>query len=44
MEDNGWHTMRVVVNAPKVTVSIDGIEYINAELNGHLHFRRLWDL
>ena len=38
MEDNGWHTMRVVVNAPRVTVSIDGIDYINAELNGHFAF------
>ena len=38
MEDNGWHSMRVVVNAPRVVVSIDGVEYINTELSGHFAF------
>ena len=38
MEDNGWHDMKVVVNAPRVTVTIDGVDYIDAELGGHFAF------
>ena len=30
MEDNGWHDMKVVVNAPRVTVTIDGVDFIDA--------------
>jgi hypothetical protein len=38
MEDTGWHTMSVVVAAPRVTVSIDEIVYIDQELSGHFDF------
>jgi hypothetical protein len=34
MEDTGWHTMKVDVVAPHVTVEIDGVVYIDADLNG----------
>ncbi|MFT4624081.1 MAG: hypothetical protein ACI8PZ_002740 [Myxococcota bacterium] len=38
MEDTGWHTMRVVVSAPRVVVEIDGITYIDQDLAGHFAF------
>ena len=38
MEDALWHAMSVVVDAPAVTVSIDGIPYIETELEGFSPF------
>ncbi len=38
MEDTGWHQMSVVVNAPSITVSIDGTTYIDADLDGFTPF------
>jgi hypothetical protein len=38
MEDTGWHTMKVDVAAPHVTVSIDGTTYIDDDLNGKFNF------
>jgi hypothetical protein len=32
MEDNGWHAMEVEVAAPRVTVSIDGVIYIDEDI------------
>ena len=34
MEDNGWHTMRVVVDAPHVLAEIDGVPYIDQNITG----------
>ena len=38
MEDTGWHQMSVQVVAPHVTVSIDGVAYIDADLSGNFAF------
>ncbi len=38
MEDTGWHDMTVVVAAPRLTVSIDGVTYIDQDLSGSLAF------
>ena len=38
MEDNAWHTMTVEVADPWVTVSIDGVTYIDQELSGYFGF------
>jgi hypothetical protein len=34
VEDTGWHTLRVVVRAPRVTVELDGVPYIDQEVSG----------
>lgn len=38
MEDTGWHSMRVVVAAPRVLIEIDGVTYVDADLPGHYDF------
>jgi hypothetical protein len=38
MEDTGWHLMEVVVQAPFVTISIDGVALIDEELEGYFDF------
>ncbi len=38
MEDTGWHVMQVTVAAPRVTVRIDDVVYIDNDLSGHFAF------
>ena len=38
MEDTGWHTMSVLVEAPHLTVQIDGETYMDLDLDGHFDF------
>ena len=38
MEDNGWHEMRVQVNAPHILVEIDGTIYIDQDISGYYSF------
>ncbi len=38
MEDTGWHEMVVEVVAPHVTVSVDGVVYIDQDLSGWFGF------
>lgn len=38
MEDTGWHDMEVQVEAPRVTVSIDGVTYIDQDITGFFDF------
>ncbi len=38
LEDSGWHVVEVLVQAPRVTVSIDGAIYIDEELEGAFDF------
>jgi len=38
IEDTGWHSMRVLVEAPHVLVQIDGIDLIDVDLDGHFDF------
>ncbi len=38
MEDTGWHTMEVTVLAPRVTITIDGVVYIDQDLTGNFSF------
>jgi hypothetical protein len=38
MEDTGWHHMVVRVLAPHVTVSIDGVDYIDQDIPGYYTF------
>ena len=38
LEDGRWHTMEVVVAAPRVRVSIDGVTYIDQEVSGNFSF------
>jgi len=37
-EDTGWHIMHVSVTAPHVTVTIDGVAYLDADLAGFTPF------
>lgn len=38
MEDTGWHSMRITVAAPRVTVAIDGTTYIDQDIPGDYDF------
>lgn len=38
LEDTGWHTMSVVVAAPRVTVRIDEVAYLDQDLGGAFSF------
>ena len=38
MEDGSWHTMSVSVLAPRVTISIDGVGYIDQDITGTFNF------
>ena len=38
MEDGAWHTMAVEVHAPRVTVTIDGVTYIDEDISGYFDF------
>ncbi len=38
MEDGAWHLMSVSVVAPRVTVSVDGITYIDQDVSGNFSF------
>lgn len=38
MEDGSWHDMTVEVAAPRVTISIDGVPYIDEDIEGHYDF------
>ncbi len=38
IEDSQWHTVVIEVSDPSVTVSIDGITYIDTELTGYFDF------
>lgn len=38
MEDGAWHTMSVSVIAPRVTVSVDGVTYIDQDVAGNFAF------
>jgi hypothetical protein len=38
MEDSGWHIMTVVIEAPHLSVDIDGINYIDTDLGGYFDF------
>ncbi len=38
MEDGAWHTMAVEVHAPRVTVTIDGVAYIDEDISGYFDF------
>lgn len=38
MEDGAWHTMNVTVIEPRVTVTIDGVAYIDQDLSGYFGF------
>lgn len=38
MENNGWHSMQVNVQAPRVRVTIDGTTYINQDVSGDFNF------
>lgn len=38
LEDTGWHTMSVVVAAPRVTVTIDEVTYLDQDLGGAFAF------
>ncbi|MFT5683644.1 MAG: hypothetical protein ACI8RZ_004576 [Myxococcota bacterium] len=38
IEDAQWHTVVIEVADPSVTVSIDGVAYIDTELTGHFDF------
>ncbi len=38
IEDAQWHTVVIEVSDPSVTVSIDGVDYIDTELTGHFDF------
>ena len=41
MEDNGWHTIKIRVNAPHVYVEVDEITYINEEVEGWTNFNAI---
>ena len=38
MEDTGWHNMEVTVAAPRVTVAVDSVVYIDQDLSGNFAF------
>jgi hypothetical protein len=38
MEDGNWHVMTVSVVAPHVTVSIDGVTYLDEDVSGYYSF------
>ena len=38
MEDNGWHRMKIRVNAPNVYVEVDEIAYIDEDIDGWIDF------
>ena len=38
MEDTGWHSMTVEVNAPNVKILIDGVSYIDQSFSGNFSF------
>ena len=38
MEDDSWHDMVVEVVAPRVTIAIDGVVYIDEEIEGYYDF------
>jgi hypothetical protein len=38
IEDTGWHTLRVTVAAPRVTIELDGSPVIDQDLDGHFDF------
>lgn len=38
MEDNGWHSVSVVVAAPRVTVEVDGTVYLDQPIAGDYNF------
>ncbi len=38
LEDNGWHLLDVTVVAPRVTVALDGVTYIDQDLSGNFGF------
>ncbi len=38
MEDTGWHEINVVVADPMLTVSVDGVTYIDQAVSGNLAF------
>jgi hypothetical protein len=38
IEDTGWHRMRVVLTDPHVSVTIDGVSYIEQDLFGYFAF------
>ena len=41
MEDDSWHDMVIDVVAPRVTVSIDGVVYLDEEMEGDFDFPAL---
>ena len=41
MEDNGWHTIKIRVNAPHVYVEVDEIVYINEDVEGWTDFKAI---
>ena len=38
MEDSGWHLVSVTVIAPRVTVAVDGVTYIDQDIAGYYSF------
>jgi len=38
MEDNGWHSMEVTVEAPHITISVDEVLYIDQDVTGNFDF------
>ncbi len=38
MEDGEWHEMTIQVVAPRVTIAIDGVTYIDEDIEGHYDF------
>ena len=41
MEDNGWNTIKIRVNAPHVYVEVNEITYINEEVEGRTDFNAI---
>lgn len=38
MEDNQWHTMKVIVAAPHILAQVDGVTYLDTTVSGNLNF------
>lgn len=38
MEDGAWHEMSIAVAAPRVRVAIDGVTYIDQDIEGNFDF------